>query len=231
MSPIALCWPRLLLQMCQVCGDSNISRCHAATTLPWRLICMYFCLLLVSQLIFTNNFSPHRTLNTIKSLMYLDVFGLLSDSGLTHMEKAFKNIGINKFVHSSVARPTVMPRRTSVWGLRTRDWWSNAVQMNAKACVSWESFRIFWWIKLVPWINAVFLLSVKTNAVNHANGDDVIRRFFHHLVFIYRDRHISGCILSKRAQNKRATSPNTMNIFPRNNSTMSLVTMSHSRFA
>lgn len=53
--------------------------------------------------------------------MYLDVFGLLSDSGLKHMEKAFKNIGINKFVHSSVARPTVMPRRTSVWGLRTRD--------------------------------------------------------------------------------------------------------------
>lgn len=37
------------------------------------------------------------------------------------LEKTFKNIGINKFIHSSVARPTVMPRRTSIWGLRTRD--------------------------------------------------------------------------------------------------------------
>lgn len=63
----------------------------------------------------------YRALNQIDSLLYLDVFGLLSDAGLGMIEKTFKNIGINKFIHSSVARPTVTPRRTSIWGLRTRD--------------------------------------------------------------------------------------------------------------
>jgi hypothetical protein len=63
----------------------------------------------------------YRVLNNVKSLLFLDVFNLLSDAGLQMLEKTFKNIGINKFIHSSVARPTVMPRRTSIWGLRTRD--------------------------------------------------------------------------------------------------------------
>jgi F-box and leucine-rich repeat protein 1 (S-phase kinase-associated protein 2) len=53
--------------------------------------------------------------------MFLDVFGLLSPAGTQMLEKTFKNIGINKFIHSSVARPTVAPRRTSIWGLQTRD--------------------------------------------------------------------------------------------------------------
>lgn len=63
----------------------------------------------------------YRDLNNVKSLLFLDVFNLLSDAGLQMLEKTFKNIGVNKFIHSSVARPTVMPRRTSIWGLRTRD--------------------------------------------------------------------------------------------------------------
>ncbi|CAO1348653.1 unnamed protein product [Diamesa hyperborea] len=65
--------------------------------------------------------TSYLALNQIDSLLYLDVFGLLSDAGLGMIEKTFKNIGINKFIHSSVARPTVTPRRTSIWGLRTRD--------------------------------------------------------------------------------------------------------------
>ncbi|CAG9799145.1 unnamed protein product [Chironomus riparius] len=65
--------------------------------------------------------TSYLVLNNVKSLLFLDVFNLLSDAGLQMLEKTFKNIGINKFIHSSVARPTVMPRRTSIWGLRTRD--------------------------------------------------------------------------------------------------------------
>lgn len=53
--------------------------------------------------------------------MYLDIFGMLTDAALEMLEKTFPKIGINKFVHSSVARPTVGTRRTSIWGLRTRD--------------------------------------------------------------------------------------------------------------
>lgn len=64
--------------------------------------------------------TSYLSLNAIKSLMFLDVFGLLSEAGIQMLEKTFKNIGINKFIHSSVARPTVAPRRTSIWGLPTR---------------------------------------------------------------------------------------------------------------
>uniref|UniRef100_A0A336MLE4 CSON003285 protein n=1 Tax=Culicoides sonorensis TaxID=179676 RepID=A0A336MLE4_CULSO len=55
------------------------------------------------------------------SLLYLDVFGLIRDENLQVLAATFPKIGFNKFVHSSVARPTVGTRRTSIWGLRTRD--------------------------------------------------------------------------------------------------------------
>lgn len=60
-------------------------------------------------------------LGSIKSLVYLDVFGLLTEQALAVLQDSFVNVGINKFIHSSVARPTVGTRRTSIWGLRTRD--------------------------------------------------------------------------------------------------------------
>lgn len=57
----------------------------------------------------------------MSTLTYLDIFGMLTDSALEMLERTFSKIGINKFIHSSVARPTVGTRRTSIWGLRTRD--------------------------------------------------------------------------------------------------------------
>jgi len=55
------------------------------------------------------------------SLTYLDIFGMLSDTAMEVLEKQLPKMGINKFIHSSVSRPTVGTRRTSIWGLRTRD--------------------------------------------------------------------------------------------------------------
>lgn len=57
----------------------------------------------------------------MESLTYLDIFGMLNDPQMEVLEKQLSNIGINKFIHSSVGRPTVGARRTSIWGLRTRD--------------------------------------------------------------------------------------------------------------
>ena len=54
-------------------------------------------------------------------LAFLDIFGVLSDQAIVMLRQTFPNVGINKFIHSSVARPTVGNRRTSIWGLRTRD--------------------------------------------------------------------------------------------------------------
>lgn len=55
------------------------------------------------------------------SLTYLDIFGLMRDENIEILGQAHPKIGFNKFIHSSVARPTVGNRRTSIWGLRTRD--------------------------------------------------------------------------------------------------------------
>ncbi|TDG52005.1 hypothetical protein AWZ03_001675 [Drosophila navojoa] len=60
-------------------------------------------------------------LKNMTSLTYLDIFGMLSDAAMEVLEKQMPKIGINKFIHSSVGRPTVGTRRTSIWGLRTRD--------------------------------------------------------------------------------------------------------------
>ena len=66
-------------------------------------------------------FFLNRELSDLPSLAFLDVFGILSDAALQTLQSTFPSLGINKFIHSSVARPTVGTRRTSIWGLRTRD--------------------------------------------------------------------------------------------------------------
>ena len=54
-------------------------------------------------------------------LLYLDVFGLLTDAMLQTLRSKLPHIEINKFYFSSVARPTVGIRRTSIWGLKVRE--------------------------------------------------------------------------------------------------------------
>lgn len=62
-----------------------------------------------------------REIDKLESLQFLDIFGVLSEQALTILSSKFPDVGINKFKHSAVARPTVGSRRTSIWGLRTRD--------------------------------------------------------------------------------------------------------------
>ncbi|XP_031827265.1 S-phase kinase-associated protein 2 isoform X1 [Nomia melanderi] len=66
---------------------------------------------------------PHRylTLAYMPSLLYLDVFGLMSEEKLKTLQVTCGETQLNKFLYSSVARPTVGVRRTSIWGLRVRD--------------------------------------------------------------------------------------------------------------
>ncbi|XP_045615439.1 S-phase kinase-associated protein 2 isoform X2 [Procambarus clarkii] len=60
-------------------------------------------------------------LKSMPHLLYLDVYGILSESALSTLRQSLPHIQINKYLFSSVARPTVGIRRTSVWGLRVRD--------------------------------------------------------------------------------------------------------------
>ncbi|XP_054275646.1 S-phase kinase-associated protein 2 isoform X2 [Macrosteles quadrilineatus] len=60
-------------------------------------------------------------LQACKSLQFLNIFGLMPPKQLETFTKAMKSIQINKHEFSTVARPTVGIRRTSIWGLRVRD--------------------------------------------------------------------------------------------------------------
>ncbi|KAK2586549.1 hypothetical protein KPH14_011439 [Odynerus spinipes] len=65
--------------------------------------------------------STYIRLAYMPCLLYLDVFGLMSEPMLKSVQANCGETEINKFLYSSVARPTVGVRRTSIWGLRVRD--------------------------------------------------------------------------------------------------------------
>lgn len=56
----------------------------------------------------------------LPNLKHLNLFGLVHDKHLDKLEKNAHPVEINKMKFSSIARPTVGVRRTSIWGLRVR---------------------------------------------------------------------------------------------------------------
>jgi len=65
--------------------------------------------------------SSYLMLSSSPTLLYLNVFGLLREPALVELKDRLKGIEINKFLFTSVARPTVGIKRTSIWNLRVRD--------------------------------------------------------------------------------------------------------------
>ncbi|XP_033301494.1 S-phase kinase-associated protein 2 isoform X2 [Bombus bifarius] len=65
--------------------------------------------------------STYVTLAYMPSLLYLDVFGVIPEPVLKSLQVTCGETQLNKFLYSSVARPTIGVRRTSIWGLRVRD--------------------------------------------------------------------------------------------------------------
>ena len=53
-------------------------------------------------------------------LKYLNVFGVMKDNALDELVCYLNSVQINKFYFSSIARPTVGIKRTSIWNQRTR---------------------------------------------------------------------------------------------------------------
>ncbi|XP_068627169.1 S-phase kinase-associated protein 2-like [Battus philenor] len=66
---------------------------------------------------------PHvlTKLSSMPSLQYLEVWGMLQAGSLSALRATLPSIQVNQFMFSAIARPTVGARRTSIWGLRTRD--------------------------------------------------------------------------------------------------------------
>ncbi|CAH1772553.1 unnamed protein product [Owenia fusiformis] len=65
--------------------------------------------------------SSFMLLGGVHTLLAFDVFGMMKDSSIKTLKQNLKNIEINKFPFSSIARPTTGIRRSSVWSLRARD--------------------------------------------------------------------------------------------------------------
>lgn len=65
--------------------------------------------------------SSYLILSTCPTLLYLNVFGLLRDPAMVELRQRLKGIEINKFLFTSIARPTVGIKRTSIWNLRVRE--------------------------------------------------------------------------------------------------------------
>ena len=54
-------------------------------------------------------------------LRYLNVYGILRQKALDELAIQLAGVTLNKFPFSSVARPTVGIKRTSIWGMRVRE--------------------------------------------------------------------------------------------------------------
>jgi len=65
--------------------------------------------------------SSYLALCDCSSLLYLNLFGVLREAAMEELVLRLKDIDINKFMFTSVARPTVGIKRTSIWNLRVRD--------------------------------------------------------------------------------------------------------------
>uniref|UniRef100_A0A2P2IAH1 S-phase kinase-associated protein 2-like n=1 Tax=Hirondellea gigas TaxID=1518452 RepID=A0A2P2IAH1_9CRUS len=64
----------------------------------------------------------YEELRRLKFLQQLSVFGLVQESSFNRTLRYFlPDVRLNKQLHSTVARPTVGARRTSIWTVRVRD--------------------------------------------------------------------------------------------------------------
>ncbi|XP_053689006.1 S-phase kinase-associated protein 2, partial [Sabethes cyaneus] len=111
-----------LVNRCPDLLELDLSDCTQLTSETITVVCRLKKLEYLSlSRCYNINVTSYLSLTELHSLLFLDVFGLLSEQAIAMLQTSFVGVGINKFMHSSVARPTVGTRRTSIWGLRTRD--------------------------------------------------------------------------------------------------------------
>lgn len=111
-----------LVERCPDLIELDLSDSSSLTALSVGYICQLQRLEYLSlSRCYNINVNSYFSLTNLKTLIYLDIFGLMNEQATQMLQNSLNKVGINKFMHSSVARPTVGTRRTSIWGLRTRD--------------------------------------------------------------------------------------------------------------
>lgn len=64
---------------------------------------------------------PISYIHYCKHLVELNVFSTIKDESMPVLKRALKNVLVNRNLFSTIARPTVGIRRSSIWGQKTRD--------------------------------------------------------------------------------------------------------------
>ena len=65
--------------------------------------------------------ATYLRLERCSNLKYLNVFGVMKDGALEELTAYLCSVDINKYCFSSIAKPTVGIKRTSIWNQRTRE--------------------------------------------------------------------------------------------------------------
>ena len=65
--------------------------------------------------------ATYLKLDKLSKLKYLNVFGVMKDGALEELRAYLGSVDINKYCYSSIAKPTVGIKRTSIWNQRTRE--------------------------------------------------------------------------------------------------------------
>ncbi|XP_049294806.1 S-phase kinase-associated protein 2 [Anopheles funestus] len=112
----------VLTKRCQRLVALDLSDCTQLTDATIRTLCKTRKIEYLSlSRCYNIPVTSYLNLSELKTLRFLDLFGLVSDHAIETLKHSLRDIGINKYYHSSIARPTVGTKRTSIWGLRTRD--------------------------------------------------------------------------------------------------------------
>ncbi|CAH0387868.1 unnamed protein product [Bemisia tabaci] len=111
-----------LVYRCKQLKELDLSDCTELTVDCVSQICGHLSNLQTLSLSRCYNIQPscYWKLFMLPNLKHLNLFGLVHDKHLDKLEKNAHPVEINKMKFSSIARPTVGVRRTSIWGLRVR---------------------------------------------------------------------------------------------------------------
>uniref|UniRef100_A0A182QH67 F-box domain-containing protein n=1 Tax=Anopheles farauti TaxID=69004 RepID=A0A182QH67_9DIPT len=111
-----------LIKRCPKLVSLDLSDCTPLTSAAINIICKARKIEYLSlSRCYNIQVTSYLKLTELRTLRFLDLFGLLSDTVIETLRSSLGDVGINRYYHSFVARPTVGTKRTSIWGLRTRD--------------------------------------------------------------------------------------------------------------
>uniref|UniRef100_A0A915IN32 Uncharacterized protein n=1 Tax=Romanomermis culicivorax TaxID=13658 RepID=A0A915IN32_ROMCU len=110
-----------LTDSCPNLIELDISDCTEITSKSLKMIAERLTSLQVISASRCYAIEPIAYIHYCKHLVELNVFSTIKDESMPVLKRALKNVLVNRNLFSTIARPTVGIRRSSIWGQKTRD--------------------------------------------------------------------------------------------------------------